>query len=61
MNQEEVMTILYVIKSAPDETLGKIISVQREGHEVSIHDIRNDSSYLQLIEKLEQFDKVISW
>lgn len=55
------MTILYLLKQEPDETLQSIIEGHKKEHEVEIVDIRSEKNYARIVDLIERCDKVISW
>jgi hypothetical protein len=55
------MKILYLLKQDPGETLKAFISVHQNSHDVSVIDIRENKNYSQLVQMVEECDKIISW
>jgi hypothetical protein len=56
------MKILYIFNDGPDEKARKLIEEQRNDNEVETIDLTNkETSYDELVDKIEQCDKVISW
>ena len=56
------MKILYIFNDGPDEKATKLIEEQKKDNEVETVDLTNKGiSYDELIDKIEQCDKVISW
>lgn len=56
------MKILYIFKNGPDEKATKIIEEQKKDNELETLDLNNkEISYEELVDKIEQCDKVISW
>ncbi len=55
------MKILYILRQEPDKTLTEIMEIHRITHEVNVIDIRENKNYAQIIELIENNDKVISW
>ncbi len=55
------MRILYILKQDIDETLKKIVDVQKNSHEVNVIDLRKNKNYTHIIELIEKNDRIISW
>lgn len=55
------MKILYLLKQDPDDTLSKIMEVHRRNHEVIVIDLRSENDYDDVIARIEEADKIISW
>ena len=56
------MKILYLLRSAPDETVLRIIELQKAKGEVEVVDLAAGGfSYDALIDRIFSSDKVISW
>ena len=55
------MDILYVIKKDPDKTLNTIIEEQKKTHDVEVIDIRTNSDYATILDRIAEADRVTSW
>ncbi|MCK4586138.1 MAG: hypothetical protein KAU29_02290 [Gammaproteobacteria bacterium] len=56
------MKILYIFNDGPDEKATKLIEEQKNDNEIETVDLTNkETSYDELVDKIEQCDKVISW
>ena len=56
------MKILYIFNDGPDEKATKLIEEQIKDNEVETLDLTNrEIAYDELVDKIEQCDKVISW
>jgi len=55
------MKILYLLKQDPGDTLTEFIAEHSKSHEVKVIDIRENKNYVQLIELIENNDKLIAW
>ncbi|MGD1074588.1 MAG: hypothetical protein ABR903_00705 [Thermodesulfovibrionales bacterium] len=56
------MKIFYILKSAPDETIRKIIERQSQRNEMKLLVLDADEfSYERIVEDIFTYDKVISW
>jgi hypothetical protein len=56
------MKILYIFNDGPDEKATKLIEEQKKDNEVETVDLTNKGiSYDELVDKIEQCDKVSSW
>ena len=56
------MKILHILNDGPDENAKTIIDEQVKDNEVEIFDLTQKViSYDELVDKIEQCDKVISW
>ena len=56
------MKILYIFNDGPDEKAMTLIEEQKNDNEVETVDLTNkETSYDELVDKIEQCDKVISW
>lgn len=54
------MKILYILSSGQDETVERLIELQKKSHDVMSVDIEK-VSYDDLIDLIFSSDKVISW
>lgn len=54
------MTILYLLKKDPGETLKEIIDEHKKNHDVTVVDIRENKNYDEIVELIASSDKVIS-
>jgi hypothetical protein len=55
------MNVLYLMKQRADETLGKIMDVQRKKHQVAVVELGKNRDYEHIIGLIVSCDKVISW
>ena len=55
------MKIAYLLKQNPDNTLRDIMEKHKESHEIITLDIRVNKDYDQIVDVIEQCDKIISW
>ena len=56
------MNILYIFNDGPDEKATKLIEEQKKDNEVETLDLTNkEIAYDELVDKIEQCDKIISW
>lgn len=56
------MKILHILSDGVDENAKTIIDAQKKEHEIEIVDLTQKViSYDELVDKIEQCDKVISW
>ena len=56
------MKILHILNDGPDDDAMLIIGEHKKEHEVEIVDLSQKAmSYDDLVDKIEQCDKVISW
>ncbi len=55
------MRVLYILRDEPDETVSKLIEFHGKDHEVNVVRLGEDISYDELVDKIFQYDKVISW
>jgi len=54
------MKILYLLKEQPNETIKKIMQLQREKNEIVTIDLRKEKDYDRIVEEIVTADKVIS-
>lgn len=54
------MKVLYFIKADPGDTLKSIINEHKKTAEVTEVDIRSNKNYDEIIDLIDQSDKVIS-
>lgn len=56
------MKVLHILNDGPDDDAKIIITHHSENNEVEVIDLTNfDMSYDELVDRIEQCDKVISW
>ncbi len=55
------MKILYLMRSTPDDTVNKMIEVQKQSNDVSIIDINANKNYDEIVDAIAGNDKVITW
>ena len=56
------MKVLHILNDGPDDDAKNIIAHHSENHDVEVIDLTNiDISYDELVDRIEQCDKVISW
>ncbi|MBG7609656.1 MAG: hypothetical protein IZT55_02195 [Anaerolineae bacterium] len=56
------MKVLHILNDGPDEDAKSIIEHHAENYDVEIVDLTEiDISYDDLVDQIEQCDKVISW
>lgn len=54
------MKILYFIKDEPGDTIKAFIDEHKKAAEVTVADIRSNKNYDEIIDLIDQSDKVIS-
>ncbi|KKM71563.1 hypothetical protein LCGC14_1429370 [marine sediment metagenome] len=54
------MKVLYFIKDEPGDTLKAFIDEHKKTEEVTVMDIRSNKNYDEIIDLIDQSDKVIS-
>jgi len=54
------MTILYLLKRDPEDTLNKIMESHKKDNQVTVVDLRENKNYDQIVDFIESSDKVIS-
>ncbi len=54
------MKVLYFIKDEPGDTLKVFIDEHKKTEEVTVMDIRSNKNYDEIIDLIDQSDKVIS-
>ena len=55
------MKILYLITKEPDAALKTIVEQTQKKHTVKIINLQETKDYKNVIETIEEYDKVISW
>ena len=56
------MKVLHILNHGPDDDANDIIAHHSENHEIDIVDLTDMGiSYDELVDRIEQCDKVISW
>ena len=55
------MNILYLMKSAPDETIRNILEVQKSEHTITTVDLGEDRGYDRTVDLIFSSDRIISW
>jgi len=56
------MNVLHILNDGPCEDAQFIIDQQSGNHDIRIIDLSHDEiDYVELVEQLEQCDKVFSW
>jgi hypothetical protein len=54
------MKILYVIKEEPGDTIKKFMEAHKAAHDVTVVDVRTNKNYEEIIDLIDQSEKVIS-
>ena len=56
------MKVLHILNDGPDETAASIIAQHTEINDVEVIDLTDmDISYDELVDRIEQCERVISW
>lgn len=55
------MKILFLISQEPDSTLQTIIKENEKEHTVNVINLDQNNNYDEIIDAIEQAEKVISW
>lgn len=55
------MKVLYILKGEPDDTVKRLIEVQKRENEVKVLRLEKGISYDELVDDIFNYDKVISW
>ena len=55
------MKNLYIMRNNPDDTVNKMIQVQKQSNDVSIIDINTNKNYDEIVDAIAGSDKVITW
>jgi len=55
------MKILHILKNDIDATTEKIIEEHKKTVEVTIIDLRTNKNYSELVDMIEQSNRIISW
>ena len=56
------MKVLHILNDGPDEDAKNIIAHHSENNDVEVIDLTDmEISYDELVDRIEQCDKVISW
>lgn len=55
------MKVLYILRGESDDTIKKLIEVQKKENEVKVLRLHKGMSYDELVDDIFSYDKVISW
>jgi Mg/Co/Ni transporter MgtE len=55
------MKVLEILRSEPSERVKEIIEVHKKEADVEIFELYKNKDYAQLVDKIFEADKVISW
>lgn len=55
------MKLLYILKKEPSPTINNLIESHKTKADVTVIDMRNDKNYDDIIDKVFENDKVITW
>lgn len=55
------MKIVYLVTSEPDSNLKTILQENKKEHAVEVINLTTNKDYDEIIDTIEQFDRVISW
>lgn len=55
------MKILHILKSEPEESIKKIVDIQRMDNEVYIFELFKNRDHELLVRLIENCDKIMSW
>jgi hypothetical protein len=54
--------ILHILKDGPRDDAGQIIAAQKQQHKVEVIDLSAGVvSYAELVDKIEEHDRVVCW
>ena len=55
------MKLLYLLKKEPTETIEKTIETHKSKADVTVIDMRKNKNYAEIIDKIFENDKLITW
>ena len=55
------MKILYLMRDNPDDTVNKIMEIQKQSNDVSVIDLNANKNYDEIVDAIAGCDKVITW
>jgi len=55
------MNILYLMKRAPDETIGNILEVQKSEHTITTVNLGEERDYDRIVDLIVSSNSIICW